>query len=68
MSLKASPMQPIPELTERIARSAFPRREKQRERFAPGHGTPGPATPLSSNADMGPGEVGVAAQRSRSAN
>jgi magnesium chelatase family protein len=35
-------------------------REKQRERFAD--------TKLSSNADMGPGEVGVAAQRSRSAN
>jgi transposase len=27
MSLKASPMQPIPELTERIARSAFPRND-----------------------------------------
>jgi transposase len=27
MSLKTSPMQPIPELTERIARSAFPRND-----------------------------------------
>jgi hypothetical protein len=34
-------------------------REKQRARFED--------TPLSCNADMGPGEVGIAAQRSRSA-
>lgn len=27
MSLKPSPMQPIPELTERIAQSAFPRND-----------------------------------------
>ena len=39
MSLKPSPIQPIPELTERIARSAFPRNDnvymKMRDVFGP---------------------------------
>lgn len=45
------------ELSEAIQARVEQAREMQRKRFAPGHGVPCPATPLSSNADTGPTEV-----------